>query len=123
MKKPRFAARRRNYPSSSSRSLARTEWSSRVVVSPVVCRPLAMSRSSRRMIFPERVLGSVSVKPTGASRWAVYHGLATDRQLDRIRPLAYGTGQAPPRATAPAASSRPNAHGFRAYGLTGISLL
>ena len=44
--------------SSLSLSLARTERSSSVVVSWVICSsPAAIDRSSRRMIFPERVFG------------------------------------------------------------------
>ena len=43
--------------SSSCRNLARIAKSSSVVVSPTWSRPAAMSRSSRRMILPLRVLG------------------------------------------------------------------
>ena len=54
--------------SSSSRNLANTPISSSVVVSCVVARPAAMSRSGRRMIFPERVFGSVGVKRISSGR-------------------------------------------------------
>ena len=48
--------------SSSALSFAITEKSSSVVVSPLTSRRPAISLRRRRMIFPERVLGSESVK-------------------------------------------------------------
>ena len=48
--------------SSASRSLAMTVKSSRVVVSPLTVPPAAICLSRRRMIFPQRVLGSASAK-------------------------------------------------------------
>src|SRR5207247_1096522 len=48
--------------SSSARSFSSTEKSSSVVTSPRTAAPAAISRRRRRMIFPERVLGSESVK-------------------------------------------------------------
>ena len=44
--------------SSCSRSFAITEKSSSVVTSPLISPFVAISRSSRRMIFPDRVFGS-----------------------------------------------------------------
>src|SRR4029077_15562238 len=52
--------------SSGSASFAKTPKSSRVVVSPVTLAPLAISFSSRRMIFPLRVLGRASAKRTSS---------------------------------------------------------
>ena len=54
---------RRAAPSTGAGSRRRRRGSASVVVSPR-SRPSATSRSSRRMIFPERVLGSSSVKIT-----------------------------------------------------------
>src|ERR1041384_3469802 len=51
-------------------SLARTLRSSSVVVSPLISMPLAICFRRRRMILPERVLGSASAKRTSS-------GLAT----------------------------------------------
>jgi len=48
--------------SSAALSRANTFRSSSVVVSPSVARPAAMSRNSRRMILPLRVLGNALVK-------------------------------------------------------------
>src|SRR5262249_45734661 len=58
------------YPSSPpccSRREATTAGSARVVVSPRT-RPSATSRSRRRMILPERVLGSSAVRITSSGR-------------------------------------------------------
>src|SRR5450432_2763493 len=47
---------------SSSRSFSSTEKSSNVVTSPATEPLVAISRNSRRMIFPDRVFGNMSVK-------------------------------------------------------------
>src|SRR5262249_40841857 len=79
--RPRSSSRARDinpaYPSSSSRSRASTLKSSSVVVSCVVALPPAMSRSSRRMIFPDLVFGNASVKRTSSGRARVPISLTT----------------------------------------------
>src|SRR5207244_3344250 len=56
----------------------------RVVGSPAVCLPAAMSRGSRRMIFPLRVLGSASVKRMSSGRAKAPISLATCSRSTRL---------------------------------------
>ena len=49
-------------------SFSRTEKSSSVVTSPATVPLVAISRNSRRMIFPERVFGSMSVNRISSGR-------------------------------------------------------
>src|SRR6266851_10272884 len=63
--------------SSSALSFSRTEKSSNVVTSPATDPLVAISRNSRRMIFPDRVLGSASVNLISSGRARAPISLAT----------------------------------------------
>src|ERR1044072_3374332 len=58
----------RHVHSSSARNFSSTDKSSRVVTSPATVPLVAISRSKRRMILPDRVLGSASVNLISSGR-------------------------------------------------------
>ena len=96
--------------SSCSRSFAITLKSSSVVTSPLISPCVAISRSSRRMILPDRVFGSWSVNRISSGRASAPISFATHARSSSFvsssactRPPASQTPQSP------APSARPDA--------------
>ncbi len=66
-----------NGHSSSARNFSSTEKSSSVVTSPATEPLVAISRNKRRMILPERVFGSISLKRISSGRASAPISLVT----------------------------------------------